>query len=118
MIATRHWLADHAFPRGPLKLVLETSEALPFDSFVGAVKQRTIEALQQQQGLAIDFAYGNATTDICAYAGASIATTSTFIIGPNVGQGCDGGAPTQAIQIYPEHLVELPAILNFLQELL
>jgi phosphatidate phosphatase PAH1 len=93
--------------------VLETTEALPFDGFVGAFKQRTIEALQQQQGLAIDFAYGNATTDICAYAGASIPTTSTFIIGPNGGQGCDGGAPTQAIKSYPEHLVDLPAILNF-----
>jgi len=109
---SRHWLADHDFPRGPLKLVIDTNEALPFEAFVGAFKQRTIEALQDEQGLAIDFAYGNATTDICAYAGSEIPTTSTFIIGTNGGGACNGGAPTQAVASYPEHLLALPEILD------
>ncbi len=108
---SRHWLADNNFPQGPLKLVLKTSEILPFEGFVGAFKERTITALKVQQGLAINFAYGNATTDICAYAGASIPPASTFIIGKNGGDACEGSAATRAITSYPEHLQELPTMI-------
>ena len=38
------------------------------------------------QGLVIDLAYGNATTDIYAYLGAGVPPQSIYIIGPHGGE--------------------------------
>ncbi len=109
---SRQWLASQDFPRGPLKLVYDLDETLPFERFVGAFKQRTLEAFKNQQGLDIAFAYGNAATDICAYAGAEIDPKHTFIIGVNAGDACDQGEPTQKVAHYAEHLPQLITLLN------
>jgi phosphatidate phosphatase PAH1 len=83
---TRAWLADGGFALGALHTTDSNGEALPVDTGVGAFKLAFLEALAAQ-GLLVDEAYGNATTDVYAYAGAGIPAASTWIIGPNAGLG-------------------------------
>lgn len=54
------------------------------------------------------FAFGNSSTDICAYADAGIQPENTFIIGDNAGHACSGFAASQPIDSYPAHLLTLP----------
>jgi hypothetical protein len=84
--ATRRWLADGAFAPGPLHLADSSEEALPTADGVGAYKQAWLRGLAAQ-GFMLDEAYGNATTDVSAYAAAAIPPSSTWIIGTNGGAG-------------------------------
>ena len=105
------WLEDQGFPRGPLKLTHRIRDGLPAESRVGAFKRRTVEAIRVEQGLVFGAAYGNATTDICAYAEAGIPASNTYIIGSKSGEACDEATrPTQAVESYPDHLEKLPEI--------
>jgi hypothetical protein len=81
---TREWLADLSFSQGPLHVTDSNEEALPTDDGVRAFKQAWIEALLAE-GYVIDYAYGNATTDIDAYLGAGIPADDVWIIGENGG---------------------------------
>jgi phosphatidate phosphatase PAH1 len=110
---SRKWLDDRGFPRGPLKLTHRIREGLPLSSLVGAFKRQAVEEMRVSQGLAFGAAYGNASTDICAYAAAGIPASDTYIIGDKAGEACeeeDGGSPTRAIESYARHLEELQAI--------
>ncbi|MBO6938385.1 MAG: hypothetical protein JJ863_25680 [Deltaproteobacteria bacterium] len=101
---TREWLAERGMPAGPLVLVQAIEEALP--AYVDDYKERSLGELSGR-GFSIEAAYGNAHTDICAYARAGVAADRTFIIGPNAGDACDGYEASTAIASYPAHLLEL-----------
>jgi phosphatidate phosphatase PAH1 len=81
---TRDWLQNLGFSSGPLHVTDSTAEALPTESGVGAFKLAWIQGLLAA-GYLIDFAYGNAPTDISAYLGAGIPAEDVWIIGDNAG---------------------------------
>ena len=82
---TRDWIANLGFAPGPLHVTDSNEEAVPAESGVGAFKLAWLQNLRTQ-GYVIDFAYGNATTDIYAYLGAGIAADVTWIIGDHAGE--------------------------------
>lgn len=99
---TRKWLTANGFPQG----LVRTSESLGV-AMNGAATQRYKEGVLKELktvGLDVEYAYGNAVTDICAYARASIDPMKTFILGPHAGVGCRGGKPTVALASYTEQL--------------
>jgi hypothetical protein len=75
---TRAWLATRAFPVGPVITAIEVADA-------AAYKTRWLHRLIDGFGWNVVAAYGNADTDIAAYANAGIAKDHTFIIGPLAG---------------------------------
>jgi hypothetical protein len=89
---TREWLRDQGFPPGPLRLTDALREALPTDGGVGAYKTRVLQGFVADARLDVAACYGNAATDILAYAAAGFPKAATWIIGPHAGQ--DG---TQAV---------------------
>ncbi len=103
---TRRWLATQEIPRGPLHTtdsVLSTIPGEPTENYKRAFLQSLVDA-----GFTFTAAYGNADTDICAYARVGIREEVTYIIGENAGMACDGFDPTQPITSYPNHLTTLP----------
>jgi hypothetical protein len=82
---TRSYLAARGFAVGPLRVADSNTDILPTESSVGAYKLANLKALTAS-GLVLDFAYGNATTDISAYLGAGIPADRVWIIGSNGGQ--------------------------------
>jgi hypothetical protein len=82
---TRDWLAGLGFAPGPLHVTDSNTEAVPNEAGVGAFKLAWLQGLKAK-GYLIDFAYGNATTDIFAYLGAGIPANLVWIIGSNGGQ--------------------------------
>ncbi|WP_242343726.1 LNS2 domain-containing protein [Anaeromyxobacter terrae] len=83
---TRAWLAAGDFAPGALHTTDSNTEALPTEAGVGAYKLAFLEGLRAQ-GFVLEEAYGNATTDVYAYAGAGVPAERTWIIGPNGGAG-------------------------------
>jgi len=82
---TREWLRDEGFPPGPLRLTDALREALPTAAGVGAYKTRVLKGFVADARLEIAAAYGNAATDILAYAAAGFPKAATWIVGPNAG---------------------------------
>lgn len=82
---TDEWLAQEGFPAGPVHLTDTLGEAAPNAEGVGRFKAAFLERLRPIVGLVA--AYGNATTDISAYAAAGIPKARTFIIGKHAGEG-------------------------------
>jgi phosphatidate phosphatase PAH1 len=80
--ATGRWLREHEFP-------LERSQLVLADSFVFGETARVYKAaaLQTLEGesFTFDYAYGNADSDVHAYADAAIPKEVTFIIGELAG---------------------------------
>lgn len=72
---SRSWLSELDFPRGPL--ITENGGARA-DAYKTLWLQRMIESFHWE----VVVAYGNADTDITAYANAGIAKDKTFIVGP------------------------------------
>lgn len=104
---SRAWLTQHGFPRGPVELTATRAAAMPSEDGVQQFKLTVLEALRDK-GLVIERAYGNAVTDICAYAKAGIPPDETFIAGRHGGEACEGGAATQALgENYDAHLSTL-----------
>lgn len=101
---TREWLREHDFPPGPLRTTDAIEQSLPLRTAVGAYKLEYLRDLIERAGLDIRYAYGNAVTDICAYADAGIDPTRTFIIGDHAGEACDDRSPTVPIDDYASHL--------------
>lgn len=95
---TERWL-EPRFSAGPLHLTDTNAQVLPRNDAVGVYKRDYIAHLRQQ-GLDIVAAYGNATTDIWAYAEAGIPKERTFIIGKHAGE--EGTVPLTAS--YTAHL--------------
>jgi hypothetical protein len=82
---SRAWLHDLGFAAGPVRVTDSPFDALPTESAVGAFKLAQLEHLLDD-GYAIDFAYGNTTTDIHAYLDAGMAADDIWIIGDHAGE--------------------------------
>jgi hypothetical protein len=102
---TRAWLTERGFPTGPLQLSGGLAEAT--GAGVQRFKTAALTAMQSGAGMVLRRAYGNAETDICSYAAAGIPAIDTFIVGPFAGHACAGGAPTQPLASYDDHLATL-----------
>lgn len=99
---TRRWLDRSGFPDG----LLRTAPGLGV-SMSGEATQRykaTALITMKAVGLDLRYAYGNSTTDICAYSIAGIDPTRTFILGPHAGESCPGAERTVALVSYTEQL--------------
>lgn len=83
---SRAWLEAQGMAAGPVITARRTAQILPTQSGVGAFKADTLAELEWM-GLLPELAYGNATTDIAAYAEAGIELASTFILGRHGGEG-------------------------------
>lgn len=83
---TERWLLEHEFPLDPESTMVVLSPNLVLGESARVFKAETL-AEQQAAGWRFDYAYGNAGSDIDAYADAGIALDRTFIIGPEAGNG-------------------------------
>lgn len=86
---SREWLAGQRIPAGALHTTDATSDALPTQ--VAAYKAAFLKLLLAR-GFVIQGAYGNASTDITAYADAGLPKADTYIIGTNGGKAGTHGA--------------------------
>jgi len=77
-VESRGWLADQGFPDGPL--ITETGGKAA-DVYKTLWLNRMVQSFQWT----VVAAYGNADTDITAYANAGIPKAQTFIVGPLAG---------------------------------
>jgi hypothetical protein len=81
---SRDWLASEHFPRGLVRTTDLHREVVPKIDGVGKFKAATLRRLLAL-GVEVQAAYGNAKTDIWAYAEVGIPRDRTFIIGPHAG---------------------------------
>jgi hypothetical protein len=102
--STRRWLDAHGFPRGPVITPDDVRDIVPSREHVGAFKRATITTLTET-GLVFEAAYGNAATDVCAYAEAGIAPDHTWITQPR--GPCDAFDAPHDLPSYVEHLPTL-----------
>jgi phosphatidate phosphatase PAH1 len=102
---TLAWLKRKGFPQGPVVMVDSLPDALPSESGVETFKLGVLNGLRDTTGVRWVAAYGNASTDVCAYARAGIDPARTFIIGDHAGSACNGYANTQALPDYLGHVV-------------
>jgi hypothetical protein len=103
--SSRRWLDERGFPPGVLFTTEKNRQVLPTEDGVGAFKQARVEAMLEA-GLVFDAAYGNAATDVCAYAQGGIAPAVTWITETDRG-ACEGHAPPNPLPSYVDHLDEL-----------
>lgn len=82
---SREWLDDEGIAPGVLVTTQRSADTLPLESGVGDYKAEVLAEIQLA-GIDIDVAYGNATTDIYAYAEAGIELATTFILGEHGGE--------------------------------
>lgn len=94
---TLAWLNRHGYPRVVTTLAPTFWDILPTKNGVQEYKILTLRDLIDRVGLIFPRAYGNATTDICAYAKVGIPLDRTFIIGKHAGDACPGYGATQAL---------------------
>jgi len=78
---TRAWLAQHAFPFGPVI----TADSLVFGDSATAYKLKVLNGFLSGLGWKVAAAYGNATSDIDAYEKAGLNKAITFIVGDHAG---------------------------------
>ena len=83
--ATHRWLVEHQFPIDDGRSRLIMSETIVSGDAAQAYKATSLMEMQGE-GLSFLSAYGNATTDIGAYAEAMIPKDVTFIIGVHAGE--------------------------------
>ncbi len=108
--ATERWLVEHEFPTDPETTVVVLSSMFVFDD---TAQEYKADALMEQQaaGWRFDYAYGNATSDIGAYADAGIDTAVTFIIGEHAGEGGTVAVAGEGWVEHAEaHLPTVPAV--------
>lgn len=77
---SRAWLDSLKFPTGPMITAIQVEEA-------SAYKTAWLKRMVTDFGWNIVAAYGNATTDITAYANVQVPLDHTFIVGPEAGMG-------------------------------
>lgn len=102
--STRAWLDSHGFPPGPVLTSDRVRDALPGGSVLG-FKTDAVRALLAA-GVDPIRVYGNAATDVCAYARGGVAPDRTFIVGPDA-RRCDDHPPSRPLNSYTDHLREL-----------
>ncbi|MBI5548481.1 MAG: hypothetical protein HY901_31755 [Deltaproteobacteria bacterium] len=95
---TREWVEARGFPPGPVQLNDDLGTFWPLESNVQEFKAGRLTEIAGK-GVFWRVAYGNATTDIGAYAETGIPKADTFIIGEHAGE--EG---TVAVSSYAEHL--------------
>lgn len=83
---TRTWLHEGGHAPGLVHTTARHRDVVPNADGVGAFKAAYLRELQAA-GLRIVAAYGNASTDVAAYAAVELAPAQTFIIGPHAGEG-------------------------------
>lgn len=101
--STRRWLHANGFPEGVLLTPERWRDAVPTRAQVGAFKRALISSLLDA-GLAIEAAYGNAATDVCAYAEAGLDPARTWITGSSP-SACPPFPPPRALPSYLEHSI-------------
>lgn len=84
--ATERWLEEHGYPMDPSTTTLVLSPNVVVGDTAQTFKAGALME-QQAAGWRFDYAYGNATSDIGAYADAGIDVAATFIIGEHAGEG-------------------------------
>jgi hypothetical protein len=94
---SRQWLAAHQCPVGPML----TANELVMDEKARTHKALWLKRLTLELGWKVAAAYGNATSDIHAYADAGVALDHTFIVGPHGGE--EGTTPVIGNN-YTDHL--------------
>jgi hypothetical protein len=82
---SRDWLRDLGFAPGPLRVTDSNTQILPVEGSVGDFK-KTVLADLIAAGYLLDFAYGNAATDIYAYLGAGLPPATVWIVGDHAGE--------------------------------
>ncbi len=101
--STRAWLVGQGFPPGPLITTSRLRHTMPTRRLVQRFKERALTDLRMRAGLRLAFAYGNASTDVCAYARSGLAPAATFIAGEDV-PACEGfAAPVSVPGDYVAH---------------
>ncbi len=83
---SRAWLNDGGYPLGIVHTTDRHRDVVPRIDGVGRFKADYL-AMLRASGYAIAAAYGNAATDVWAYAQAEIPNAHTFIIGKHGGEG-------------------------------
>lgn len=83
---TRDWLNEQGCAEGHLHTTDRNRDARPTEGGVGEFKAAYLKELIKQ-GYSIDYVYGNAESDVFAYAEAGIAQDKTHIIGEFGGKG-------------------------------
>lgn len=83
--ATHRWLVEHGFPIDDGRSRLIMSDKLVSGDATRVYKANALMDMQAE-GLAFEAAYGNAVTDIAAFADAMIPKSVTFIIGAHAGE--------------------------------
>ncbi|MEZ4403652.1 MAG: hypothetical protein R3B06_26750 [Kofleriaceae bacterium] len=104
--STRRWLDSQGFPYGPLFTPERLRQTLPTRASVGAFKLTALRALIAS-GAQLVRVYGNAATDVCAYAEAGVAPSATIILGTST--PCDRFPPPRTLSDYRAHLAEVEA---------
>jgi hypothetical protein len=84
--ATERWILEHGFPNDPETTIVVLAPMFVVDATAAEFKTGALMD-QQAAGWRFDYAYGNATSDIEAYANAGIDLAATFIIGEHAGEG-------------------------------
>jgi hypothetical protein len=105
--STRRWLDGHRFPFGPLVTTDRMRDVIPTMGGVGEYKTAVLRSLIDA-GVVFATAYGNARTDVCAYAAAGIDPARTFIYGATPDDpGCGDHPKPKPLASYTDHLREL-----------
>jgi phosphatidate phosphatase PAH1 len=108
--ATDRWLLEHGFPTDPATTLVVLSPMLVVGDAAQAYKAGALMD-QQAAGWRFDYAYGNATTDIGAYADAGIDPAVTFIIGEHAGEGGTVAVAGEGwVEHAAAHLPTVPAV--------
>ncbi|MBK9069990.1 MAG: hypothetical protein IPL79_03140 [Myxococcales bacterium] len=81
---SRAWLTKHGFAAGTVRVTSSLRDSMPSEASVGEFKIEQLAALRRA-GFAFEAMFGNSTTDISAYASASVPASQVYIIGPNGG---------------------------------
>lgn len=97
---TVEWLERHGYPLDPERTRVVLSQSFTAGEDTAVYKSDAIASLKAQ-GWDFRYAYGNATTDIDAYAAAGIAKGSTFIIGEHAGASGSTAVPGEG---WTEHV--------------
>lgn len=105
---TLHWMRRKGFPPGVMYTANEWTSTTPGRPFIGKFKTNLLRDLIEGAQVDIVHAYGNAKTDVCAYAEAGIDPSVIYIIGPYGGHACDGGAPSQVVKSYADQMKAVP----------
>jgi hypothetical protein len=97
---TRAWLGGHGMPAGAVITAKEIGDT-------SAYKTLWLERMKTELGWDIVAAYGNADTDISAYANAGIPKAATFIIGPLAGMDGTVAIPNDDYSAHIASYVEM-----------